>query len=484
MMKKTTTTNNNPVLNSSFRDPSGFLFVRDGILYRQVNQVYAEEYTRLMDSGLYARLVKSGLLVAHTEVYPSTGSHVPALLAQEGQAFEPADKKLAYRILCPERVPFISYPYEWSFGQLKDAALATLSIQKRALKMGMSLKDASAYNIQYHKGKPKLIDTLSFETYKEGEPWIAYRQFCQHFLGPLALMACRDVRLSQLLRVYIDGIPLDLASSLLPTRTRWNLGLASHIHLHASAQKHYGDVAVSEARGKRKMSKEALQALIESLQATVRKLEWKPAGTEWADYYMANNYTDAAFEHKKVLVGNWLAKIEAKTVWDLGANTGIFGRVAAETGANVISSDIDPAAVEANYRLVKEKKEENVLPLVLDLTNPSPAIGWNNTERDSFLQRGPADVILALALLHHLAISNNVPLVRVADFFTGCGKWLIVEFVPKSDSQVQKLLRSRLDIFDEYTQIGFERAFGERYSIVESSAVRDSERWLYLMCQK
>jgi hypothetical protein len=476
-MMKTTITNNCPALSASFRDPSGFLFRRDDVLYRQVNQIYAEEYTRLMDSGLYAKLVKAGLMVAHAEAdLLSPG--------KAGQAFEPAEKDLAFKVIRPEPVPFISYPYEWSFGQLKDAALATLSIQKRALKLGMSLKDASAYNIQFYKGKPTLIDTLSFESYQEGEPWVAYRQFCQHFLAPLALMAYRDVRLNQLLRVYIDGVPLDLASGLLPARTRLNLGLASHIHLHASAQKRYADVAVSEARGKRRMSREALLALIGSLQATVRKLEWKPAGTEWADYYKANNYTDAAFEHKKVLVGDWLSRIEAKTVWDLGANTGIFSRVAAATGANVVSSDIDPAAVEVNYRLVKEKKEENLLPLVLDLTNPSPAIGWNNTERDSFLQRGPADATLALALVHHLAISNNVPLGRVAEFLAACGEWLIIEFVPKSDSQVQKLLRSRLDIFTEYTQAGFEKAFGEKFSMVESSGVRDSERCLYLMRHK
>ena len=464
-MKKKT--NNNLALNASFRDPSGFLFRRDGVLYRQVNQVYAEEYTRLIDSGLFAKLVKASLLIPHTE-------------SDE----EPYDKNLACKILRPERIQFISYPYEWSFGQLKDAAMATLSIQKRALKMGMSLKDASAYNIQFHNGKPTLIDTLSFEFYQEGEPWVAYRQFCQHFLAPLALMAYRDVRLSQLLRVHLDGVPLDLASSLLPARTRWNLGLASHIHLHASAQKRYADVAISEARGGRKMSKDALLVLVESLQGAIRKLVWKPIGTEWADYYKANNYTDAAFEHKKVLVGDWLTRIKAKMVWDLGANTGIFSRVAAETGAAVISADIDPAAVEVNYRLVKEKKEDKILPLVFDLTNPSPAIGWNNNERDSFLQRGPADVTLALALVHHLAISNNVPLPRVAEFFAACGEWLIVEFVPKSDSQVQKLLRSRVDIFNEYTQTGFEKSFGEWYTVKEFSAVRDSERYLYLMHRK
>jgi len=454
-------------LGASFRDPSGFLFTREGVLYRQVNQVYADDYIRLMESGLYAKLVKAGLLVPHTE-----------------SDTQPADEKRSFKVLCPERVPFISYPYEWSFGQLKDAALATLSIQKRALKSGMSLKDASVYNIQFHKGKPMLIDTLSFESYEEGEPWVAYRQFCQHFLAPLALMVYRDVRLNQLLRVYIDGVPLDLASQLLPGRTRLNLGLSTHIHLHAIAQKRYEDVLVTEARGGRKMSKDALLGLIESLLDTIRKLEWKPAGTEWADYYSANNYTDFAFEHKKVLVGDWLLKIAPKILWDLGANSGIFSRIAVESGAYVISSDIDPGAVEMNYRQVKERNEQNLLPLVLDLTNPSPSIGWQNRERDSFLQRGPVDAVLALALVHHLAITNNVPMELLAEFFAGCGEWLIIEFVPKSDSQVQKLLRNREDIFSEYTRTGFESAFTQWYTIQESSAVRDSERWLYLMYRK
>jgi len=224
-----------------------------------------------------------------------------------------------------------------------------------------------------------------------------------------------------------------------------------------------------------------LLGLIESLRATIRKLEWKPIGTEWSDYYSANNYSDAAFENKKSIVGKWLAKTGARSVWDLGANAGIFSRVAAGQGMFVISADIDPAAVEVNYRLVKEAKEENLLPLIIDLTNPTPAIGWNNNERDSFLQRGPVGVVLALALVHHLAISNNVPLGKVAEFFAGCAEWLIIEFVPKSDSQVQKLLRSRADIFDNYTPEGFEKAFNQWYVIKEMSSVRDSERNLYLM---
>jgi hypothetical protein len=294
-------------------------------------------------------------------------------------------------------------------------------------------------------------------------------------------MAYRDVRLNQLLRVTIDGIPLDLASELLPPRTRWTLGLATHIHLHARAQKRYADVSLSEARGGRKMSQQSLLGLIENLDSTVRKLNWKPSGTEWADYYGATNYSEAAFEHKKSLLADWLAQIRPKMVWDLGANIGIFSRLAAETGAFVVSSDIDPAAVEQNYRQVKAEKEQNILPLVLDLTNPSPAIGWNNQERESLLQRGPAEVVLALALVHHLAISNNVSLERLAEFFAEAGEWLMVEFVPKSDSQVQKLLRSREDIFPEYRREAFEAVFRQWYEIHASSAIRDSERWLYLM---
>lgn len=453
---------NSGQLSASFRDPSGFLFSRDGVIYRRVNRKYEQEYARLMESGLYNKLVKAALLIPHVEVDQAA-----------------ADSEPLYKIIQPERVPFISYPYEWSFSQLKDAALATLSIQRRALKAGMSLKDASAYNIQFVRGKATLIDTLSFETYKEGHPWIAYRQFCQHFLAPLALMALRDVRLNQLLRIYIDGVPLDLASGLLPSKTRLNFGLLTHIHLHAGAQKRFSGAEVKSRAAT--MSKQAMTGLIDSLDATVRKLEWKPGGTEWGNYYDITNYSDSAFEHKKQLVREWSTTVKPSLVWDVGANKGVFSRVAAESSVYVVSSDIDPTAVEQNYRQIKEEKKENILPLLIDLTNPSPSIGWANEERDSFAGRGPADMILALALIHHLAISNNVPLAQAADFFAKVGKRLVIEFVPKSDSQVQKLLASREDIFPNYTREGFESAFQQRFRISEAVNVRESERVLYLM---
>ncbi len=454
-------------LGASFRDPSGFLFTRGGVLYRQVNQTYASEYSRLMESGLYEKLVKVGLLIPHTEV--------DAL---------PADQAIAFKVVQPERVAFISYPYEWAFSQLKDAALATLSLQKHALKAGMSLKDASAYNIQFRRGKATLIDTLSFEHYQEGAPWVAYRQFCQHFLAPLALMVHVDVRLSQLLRVYIDGVPLDLASRLLPSRTRLNFGLLTHIHLHASAQRRYAGKAVSRPQPGRGMSKQSMFGLIESLKNTVKKLVWKPAGTEWGNYYEITNYTDAAFEHKKKLVSEWTVRVNPGQVWDLGANTGVFSRLASERGIPTIAFDIDPAAVEQNYRQVKTAKEQNILPLVLDLTNPSPALGWHNREHESFTERAPSGMVFALALIHHLAISNNVPLPQLADFFFDMGHWLIIEFVPKTDSQVQRLLVSRLDIFDHYNRQEFETVFSQRFAILEAVQVQESERFIYLMRRK
>ena len=449
-------------LSASFRDPNGFLFSQGGVLYRQVNRKYEREYARLMESGLYGKLVKAGLLIPHEEV---------------DQA--PAESESCMKVIRPERAPFISYPYEWSFSQLKDAALATLSIQRRALKQDMSLKDASAYNIQFVRGKATLIDTLSFEMYSEGQPWVAYRQFCQHFLAPLALMALKDVRLNQLLRVYIDGVPLDLASELLPWSTRLNFGLATHIHLHSRAQQRYAGEEVKSRGGT--MSKPALSALIDSLDKTVRKLEWKAGGTEWGNYYEITNYSDAAFEHKKELIRTWSTRLNPAMTWDLGGNTGVFSRAAGESGTYVVSWDIDPTAVEVNYRKVKEEKSEKLLPLLLDLTNPSPSIGWANRERDSFGERGPADMVLALAVIHHLAISNNVPLPQLAEFFAATGKWLVIEFVPKSDSQVKKLLASREDIFPNYTREGFEAAFRERFKFHEAVEVREAERVLYLM---
>jgi hypothetical protein len=450
---------------SSFRDPSGFVFLKDGHLLRQVNRVYQDNFDHLVSSGLYQELVRSELLIPHTEV------GLPHAATDE-----------AYAVIEPERIPFISYPYEWCFSQLKDAALLTLHIQAKALEYGMSLKDCSAYNVQFVGGKPVLIDTLSFELYREGQPWVAYRQFCQHFLAPLALMSFVDVRLHQLLRVYIDGVPLDLASQLLPTRTWGNFGLLSHIHLHARAQQRFAGRSAASTR--RRFGRTAFLGLVENLRSTVDKLTWHASGTEWYEYYAITNYSEAAFKHKQQLVAELLAQTipPPESVWDLGANTGLFSRLASDRGILTISFDMDPAAVEQNYR--ENRSQPLILPLVLDLTNPSPGTGWANRERMSLLDRGPADLGLALALIHHLAISNNLPFGKVARFLSQVCPTLIIEFVPKSDSQVQRLLSSREDIFGAYDQDIFEREFGAFFTIQQREPIADTSRMLYLMTTK
>ena len=449
---------------SSFRDPSGFLFWRDRVLYRQINHSYQADYQLLTSSGLYQELVDHSLLIRHEEV-----------------EIKPPAPDSAFRVIQPQTLPFISYPYEWCFGQLKDAALATLKIQGLALKAGMSLKDASAYNIQFNQNKPILIDTLSFEKYREGRPWVAYRQFCQHFLAPLALMSRRDIRLNQLLKNFIDGIPLDLASSLLPTKTRFNFSILTHIHLHAAAQKRFAGRKVSHTETRDHMSETALLGILANLESAVRSLKWDPQGTSWSDYDQIRNYSQEALEHKKKLVRSYLDISDPTCVWDLGANTGEFSRLSSQQKIPTMAFDFDPGVVEMNYRRCKQDADGSLFPLLLDLTNPSPDLGWFNRERQSILRRKSADTVLALALVHHLAITNNLPLREIARFLSELGPWLIIEFVPKQDSQVQKLLASREDIFPDYKEDLFEDAFRDFYQIVNKNPVQDTSRTLYLM---
>ena len=434
---------------ASFRDPSGFLFYQDDVLYRQVNKAYQKDYDHLMESGLYQALVENGLMVAHDEV----------------EGVDSSQPDLVYKILKPEKVRFISYPYEWCFHELRSAALVTLRLARLALDHGMILKDASAYNLQFVDGTWKLIDTLSFEIYNEGEPWVAYKQFCQHFLAPLALMSSRDLRLNLMSRLFIDGVPLDVAAGLLPFRTKLNFGLLTHIHLHARTQARYAGKEVKREEVQGKISEQALKGLLDSLRNTVKGLGVRISGTEWADYYDATNYSEKAFEEKKAIIDRFVEKVQPDEVWDLGANNGEFSRIASDRGIYTVAFDIDSNAISKAYIQVRKDREANLLPLVMDLTNPSPGLGWAHKERQSLLDRGPVPMAFALALVHHLAISNNVPLPKLAHFFSEVCEHLVIEFVPKSDSQVKRLLTSRLDIFDNYTEEGFEAAFKTQFKI-------------------
>ncbi len=447
----------------SYRDPAGFVFRRDGVVYRQVERSFAEEWEHYLDSGLYERLTQAGVVIGHEDVDTALAAQQPA-----------------YRVIRPMQLEVISYPYEWSFSQLQDAALLTLRAQTLAHAAGMTLRDASAYNIQFHRGRPLLIDSLSFERAEVERPWAAYRQFCEHFLAPLALMAHVDIRLGRLLRDHLEGIPLDLAARLLPARTRLSFGLGPHIHLHARAQRqHANDNARPSDLKRASMSPKRLATLIESLHDTISGLSWEPQGTAWADYADNTSYDDVATAAKATAVREMLTAIGGSRAWDLGANTGRYSRIAADAGYRVVALDVDPAAVERAYRAVRAEGREDILPLLADITDPSPALGWGSAERAGLLERVAGDVILALALVHHLAIGANVPLPMIAALFARLAPHAIVEFVPKQDAMVQRLLASRPDIFPDYDIEGFRTAFGAHYTIVSETSIEGSDRTLF-----
>ncbi len=448
----------------SYRDPSGFVFRRDGVLYRQINESFAADWAAFDTSGLHAALIGGEMLVPDEPV-----------------GLELAQEKGAAAVIRPAEIDFISYPYEWSFSMLKDAALLTLGAQAVATEHGMTLRDASAYNVQFHHGRPILIDTLSFERTVADEPWKPYRQFCEHFLAPLALMAHRDGRLGQILRSFIDGIPLDLTSELLPRGTRWSPGLAAHVHLHARAQRQHADSGAESAPKAVKVSPARRLALLDHLRRTVAGLHLPAQGTEWGDYADQTSYSAAGTASKEAIVRDMLVAAAGKRTWDLGANTGRYSAIAAEAGYEVLALDVDWAAVERHYLALKTAGDGRILPLIADLADPSPAIGWANRERASLLDRANADVVVALALVHHLAIGRNVPLLMIAELLARLGPNLVVEFVPKEDPMVKRLLATREDIFPEYTIEGFRTAFGRRFEIIEEASIEDSPRSMFRM---
>src|SRR4051794_38050439 len=286
----------------SYRDPGGFVYRRDGVLLRQVGETLAADWRAFVAIALAAELVEQGRLIPLGEAPPELAATPDARI-----------------VLRPEPLEFISYPYEWTFGELQDAALLTLDIQLEALDAGWTLRDASAYNVQFRHGKPILIDLLSLEPHVDGAPWVAYRQFCEQFLAPLALMARRDIRLSHLLRADLDGVPLDLATHLLPWRSRLNPGLLSHLYLHAAAQGRYAANDDEGAAARRaRISVGRLSGVVQSLRGVVAGLRWEPARTEWSHYADNTSYSARATAAKERLVAEYVQAAGGDTVWDLG----------------------------------------------------------------------------------------------------------------------------------------------------------------------
>jgi hypothetical protein len=430
---------------SSFRDPAGNVVIKDNVIYRYIYKPYFDDYEYFM-STLYNELIGDMLIVPHTEV--SRGDE--------------------FILIKPELVPLITYPYEWCFGMLRDAALQTLEINERAMYHGLCLKDASAYNMQYFNGKMTLIDTLSFMRWEPGQPWYAYPQFLRHFVNPLLLMANRGADLNKLSEIYLDGIPSKLTAGLMQGRTRLKIGYWAHLFMH--------NIPGNTSRQDVKMPVYALKSLLGNLKNLLFGLKYTPTNG-WVKYQDAGSYTQTAELHKHTVVTDMLKRLPQGTVADFGANNGVYSILAAQNNHKVYSIDSVHDCVQNIYSSVN-----GVLPLVADICNPPPAIGWDNTERKSLLSRINVDTILALALIHHLCITNNVPLHKVARLFYDHCRHLIVEFVPPDDKQAIKLRGAKnIPMYDYST---FINEFTAYFNIKQETQINDSQRILFLMEKK
>lgn len=444
---------------SSYRDPSGFLFYHNDTLYRQVNLFFKNDFEKFINGGLYQHLVNKGLLISHKTIHQNFTASSDWFLTLE-----------------PEAVSFISYPYEWCFDMLKDAALVTIQAAQEAMNYGMMLKDATAYNVQWHRGKMIFIDSLSFENYDVLKPWIAYRQFCEHFLAPLALMHYLKSPLQNLLLAYPDGIPLGIAKKMLPARTKFNLNTFLHLHLHAS----FAGNPRQTTKTVKPFSSSKLKNLLKSLEELILSFSLTATSGVWSNYYFEASQREDYVTQKKQIVERWISELSLKTAIDIGANEGEFSEVLAQKNISTISADFDHYSINRLYNRIRGKNNPNILPLIIDFANPSPAIGVNNDERHSFLNRTKTDMVLALAVVHHLAIGKNIPFESIAKMFSLLGNCLLIEFVPKSDEKVQLMLQQKKDVYFDYTEEKFLAAFELFFSISKKSEIGTSGRTLYL----
>jgi hypothetical protein len=452
----------------SFRDPDSRVVEAGGAVLRLLSEQGLRDWQALEATDLFRKAVAEGKLVG-TEVEAEHGG-LPEGLVNGAAA-----------VLRHEVVPFVSYPYEWTFTMLKDAALLQLELLQNALDEGLILKDSSPYNIQWRGAKPLFIDVGSFERLREGEPWVGYRQFCMLFLYPLLLQAYKDVPFQPWLRGRLDGIEPQQARDLMSFRDLFRSGVLAHVVLHARLERRNADSTrdVKAELGKAGFKKELIVANVKRLRRLVGKLDWKPGATAWSDYGPRGHYTDADTGAKDEFVRRVAAEGARDLVWDLGANDGRYSRIAAEHARTVLAMDADAAVVDGLYRSLRG--EGRILPLCVDVADPSPALGWRGAERRTLAERGTPDLTLCLALIHHVSISGNVPIAELLDWLRSLESTLVIEFPTPDDPLVQRLLaRKREGTHPDYERRYFERALGERFDVKSQEELSSGTRVLYV----
>lgn len=447
----------------SFRDPAGFIFYQNGILYRQVNKSFEQSFDAFEKTGACQAFIDKSWLIPHTRLTDNISG----------------DPDAAF-FLQPERLSFTTYPYEWSFDMLRDAALLTLQLAEACVDKDLQLKDATPYNIQWKKGKPVFIDSLSFEPLRPG-PWIAYRQFCESFLAPLLIMHYNKQHLPELFKAWPEGIPLTTAAKMLPWRSRLSIHTYLHIHMQAKLSKKTTSKKPSPAG----FGKDKLKRIFLSLKTLIQSLKTPDTKTEWADYYEEAGQRGEYLAAKQALVKQWLREMpKAKQVLDLGANEGAFTNIAVLNNMDVIAADIDPECINRLYLQGKKQNDPRITTLVQDLAWPSPGMGVNNQERSPFLHRVRADVAMALALIHHLALQKKMHFDMIRDMFHPMAANLIIEFVPAEDEKATLLLERIEGLKPGYTQEGFEQSFLQSYQLHKKANVAGSSRTLYWLVRK
>jgi ribosomal protein L11 methylase PrmA len=464
----------------SFRDRSNRVYDDGSRIWRGIDAVALDNWSALSVQPFFRDFVETGKVV-RTALVPAPASHV-------------AREDSWRAMLSHERIPFISYPYEWPFGMLKDAALLHLEVIERALAAGWTLKDASAFNVQWKDGKPVFIDICSFEPRKPGEPWAGYRQFCMMFLFPLMIRAYRGLDHIPLLRSNLEGIDPALAGQLLGGFSRFRRGVLGHVHLQSGMQRRartaelaeaarLTESAAGEVRAARRIrhSDAMVLGLVQNLTRLVQRLHPRSGETTWQDYAATHSYADDSLERKKRFVARHAGERHRGLVFDLGCNAGLFSRIAAEHADLVVAMDGDANAIERLYQQEKAADRSGILPLVVDLSNPSPGQGWRGRERKTIGERGRPDLTICLALIHHLVISANIPLAEVVDWLAETGGELIIEFVSLDDAMSRMLLRNKQNQYGDCTKAEFERLCARRYTIAASESVKGGTRTLYHM---
>lgn len=442
----------------SFKDYTARVFQQEGIYYRAITPEYQAEYEHLMTSGLYSELVQSKLLIPHQEVELST-------------------EQEAYKILYPQQIDFLSLPFEWCYAQWRKVLLAYLEINLIALKYGMILKDATPYNFCLQGGKALLFDTSSFAFFKEPDYWIAYRQYCEEMLGPFALMHYRGMRWGRLTLASHQGLPLDFISQNLPLKSYLNLSCLLHLHLHAKSYLKPG-AKKDKSQG---FSQEKLIEVFLLIKGSIEKWDTYLQYTNyWSEYYDIDIETEEYLQDKQETVKTYLQSCNVKSVLDLGANTGKFSELACNYADRVIALEFDKKCVDQIEKSIEETGNTKLHTLLGDLSQTSPDFGLSGKEHLSIFKRAKSDLVLVLALVHHLALSKLIPFELITDLvYEFSNRYILIEFIEKSDRKVSQLLQNNPRYYPSKEE--FEVIIQRKFTIIQQKTLDKSVRTLYLV---